>query len=57
MVLNKKKKKKKKKKWSLMTYRIYPKYFDRQIWANLVDSDQMPWKMACDRGFYCLLLI
>ena len=29
---------------------IFPKYLDRQAWANSVDPDQMPQNVASDQG-------
>ena len=36
-------------------YYIYPKYSDRQPWANSVDPDQMPQNVASDLSTQCLL--
>ena len=38
-------------------YSIYPKYSDRQAWANNVDPDQMPHSVASDQGLHRLPLI
>ena len=38
-------------------YHIYRMYSDRQAWANSVDPDKMPQKMASHQGLHCLLLI
>ena len=35
-------------------YRSYPKYFDRQAWANSVDPDQTPHNMVSDKGLHWL---
>ena len=35
---------------------IYPKYSDKEAWANGVDPDQMQ-NVACDQGQHCLPLI
>ena len=40
-----------------LIYHIYPKYSQRQVWANSVDPDQMPQNVASDLGLHCLLLI
>ena len=37
-------------------YSIYPKYLDRQTWANSVDPDQMPQNVASDQGLHSLAL-
>ena len=37
-------------------YHNNPKYFDR-LWANSIDSDQMPHNAASDQGLCCLQLI
>ena len=36
--------------------RIYPKYWDRQAWANSVDPDQTPHFAASDLCLHCLPL-
>ena len=33
------------------------KYWDRQVWANNVDPDQMPHSAASDQALHCLPLI
>ena len=37
-----------------LRYHIYPKYSDRQTWANSVDPDQMLQNAASDLGLHCL---
>ena len=41
----------------LTKLRIFPKYLDRQAWANSVDPDQMLQNAASDQGLHCLPLI
>ena len=38
-------------------YLVYPKYWNRQSWANSVDPDQTPQNAASDQGLHCLPLI
>ena len=40
-----------------MIYISYPKYWDRQVWVNSADPDQMPQNVASDQGLHCLSLI
>ena len=35
----------------------YLSYSERQVWANIVDRDQMPQYAASDQGLHCLPLI
>ena len=39
------------------SYHIYPKYLDRQAWANSVDPDQMPQNVPSDQVLHCLPFI
>ena len=38
-------------------YRIYPKYSDRNVFANNVDPDQTPQNAVSDLGLHCLPFI
>ena len=38
-------------------YHNNPMYGNRQAWANSIDPDQMPLKVASDQGLHCLPLI
>ena len=38
-------------------YHNYPKYWNRHVWANGVDPDQMLQNLASDQGIHCLPLI
>ena len=40
-----------------ITYQIYQKYSDRQIWANRVDADEMPQNAVPHQDLHCLPLI
>ena len=42
-----------------MQARLYinPRYWDREVWANSVDPDQMPHSVASDQGLHCLPLV
>ena len=38
-------------------YYIFPKKWDRRVWANNIDQNQMPNNVAPDYGLHCLPLI